>query len=49
MDDAEVLKLLPSSFRDFESENPIFILVRPVGCVNTVIYGLYKTNHKAVP
>ena len=32
-------------FGDFESENPIFILVRPVGCVNTVIYGLYKANH----
>ena len=46
MDDAEVLEIIDHHrFGDFESENPIFILVRPVGCVNTVIYGLYKTNH----
>ena len=46
MDDAEVLEIIDHHrFGDFESENPIFILVRPVGCVNTVIYGLYKANH----
>lgn len=27
---------------DLETPGPIFMLFRPVGCVNTVIYGLYK-------
>ena len=43
MDDAEVIEIIDHHrMGDFESENPIFILIRPVGCVNTVIYGLYK-------
>ena len=43
--DAEVLELIDHHrLGDFETENPIFILIRPVGCVNTVIYGLYKAN-----
>lgn len=44
--DAEVLELVDHHrLGDFETESPIFILVRPVGCVNTVIYGLYKANN----
>ena len=43
--DAEVLELIDHHrLGDFETESPIFILIRPVGCVNTVIYGLYKQN-----
>lgn len=43
--DAEVLELIDHHrLGDFETENPIFIMIRPVGCVNTVIYGLYKQN-----
>ena len=43
--DADVLELIDHHrLGDFETENPIFILIRPVGCVNTVIYGLYKQN-----
>lgn len=42
--EAEVLELIDHHrIGDFETANPIFILVRPVGCVNTVIWGLYKT------
>lgn len=42
---AEVLELIDHHrLGDFETESPIFILIRPVGCVNTVIYGLYKQN-----
>lgn len=33
---------------DLETPGPIFMLFRPVGCVNTVIYGLYKL-HGIVP
>lgn len=45
MKDADVIEVIDHHrFGDFESENPVFILVRPVGCVNTVIYGLYKAN-----
>ncbi len=41
--EAEVLELVDHHrVGDFETANPIFILVRPVGCVNTVIWGLYK-------
>lgn len=41
--DADVLELIDHHrIGDFETANPIFILVRPVGCVNTVIWGLYK-------
>ncbi len=41
--EAEVLELIDHHrVGDFETANPIFILVRPVGCVNTVIWGLYK-------
>lgn len=43
--DANVLELIDHHrLGDFETESPIFILIRPVGCVNTVIYGLYKQN-----
>lgn len=43
--DADVLELIDHHrLGDFETESPIFILIRPVGCVNTVIYGLYKRN-----
>lgn len=43
--DADVLELIDHHrLGDFETECPIFILIRPVGCVNTVIYGLYKQN-----
>ena len=43
--DAEVLELIDHHrLGDFETESPIFIHIRPVGCVNTVIYGLYKQN-----
>ena len=34
---------------DLETANPIFMLFRPVGCVNTIIYGLYKCNGIAIP
>ncbi len=41
--DAEVLELVDHHrLGDFETDTPIFILIRPVGCVNTIIYGLYK-------
>lgn len=41
--EADVLELIDHHrIGDFETANPIFILVRPVGCVNTVIWGLYK-------
>lgn len=41
--EADVLELIDHPrIGDFETANPIFILVRPVGCVNTVIWGLYK-------
>lgn len=43
--DADVLELIDHHrLGDFETESPIFILIRPVGCENTVIYGLYKQN-----
>ena len=29
---------------DLETPGPIFMLFRPLGCVNTVIYGLYKLH-----
>lgn len=34
---------------DLETANPIYILFRPLGCVNTIIYGLYKCNGVAIP
>lgn len=44
--DADVLELIDHHrLGDFETDTPIFILIRPVGCVNTVIWGLYKQNH----
>ncbi len=49
MDDAEVIEIVDHHrMGDFESADPIFILIRPVGCVNTVIYGLYK-SHQVKP
>lgn len=45
IEDADVLELIDHHrLGDFTTESPIFILIRPVGCVNTVIYGLYKQN-----
>lgn len=29
---------------DLETPGPVFLLFRPLGCVNTVIYGLYKLH-----
>lgn len=44
--DADVIEVIDHHrMGDFESESPIFILVRPLGCVNTVIYGLYKLHN----
>lgn len=34
---------------DLETAGPIFMLFRPVGCVNTIIYGLYKCNGVEIP
>ncbi len=43
--DAEVIEVVDHHrIGDFETENPIFMLFRPLGCVNTVIYGLYKQH-----
>lgn len=43
--DADVLELVDHHrLGDFETDTPIFILIRPVGCVNTVIWGLYKLH-----
>lgn len=45
IDDADVVEVIDHHrLGDFETESPIFILIRPVGCVNTVIYGLYKLH-----
>jgi manganese-dependent inorganic pyrophosphatase len=45
IEDADVLELIDHHrLGDFTTESPIFILIRPVGCVNTVIYGLYKQS-----
>lgn len=45
--DADVLELIDHHrLGDFETDTPIFILIRPVGCVNTVIWGLYKLYGK---
>lgn len=43
--DAEVIELVDHHrIGDFETASPIFILFCPVGCVNTIIYNLYKLN-----
>lgn len=43
--DADVVEVIDHHrLGDFETESPIFILIRPVGCVNTVIYSLYKQH-----
>ncbi len=48
--DAEVLEVIDHHrLGDLETENPIFILIRPVGCVNTVIYGLYQQYGVEIP
>lgn len=45
--DADVLELIDHHrLGDFETDTPIFILIRPVGCVNTVIWDLYKLYGK---
>lgn len=44
--DAEVIELVDHHrIGDFETASPIFILFCPVGCVNTIIYNLYKLNN----
>lgn len=44
--DAEVIELVDHHrIGDFETAGPIFILFCPVGCVNTIIYNLYKLNN----
>ncbi len=41
--DAEVIEVVDHHrLGDFETSNPIFMLFCPVGCVNTIIYNLYK-------
>ena len=41
--DAEVIEVVDHHrLGDFETSNPIFMLFCPVGCVNTIIYHLYK-------
>lgn len=48
--DADVLEVVDHHrLGDFETEAPIFILIRPVGCANTVIYGLYKLHGIEIP
>jgi len=48
--DAEVLEVVDHHrLGDFETEAPVFILIRPVGCANTVIYGLYKLHGVEIP
>ncbi|WP_370784100.1 manganese-dependent inorganic pyrophosphatase [Allisonella histaminiformans] len=44
--DAEVIELVDHHrIGDFGTVSPIFILFCPVGCVNTIIYNLYKLNN----
>lgn len=44
--DADIIEVIDHHrLGDLETEAPIFILIRPVGCVNTIIYDLYKQNH----
>lgn len=44
--DAEVIELVDHHrIGDFETVSSIFILFCPVGCVNTIIYNLYKLNN----
>ncbi len=41
--DAEVIEVVDHHrLGDFETSTPIFMLFCPVGCVNTIIYNLYK-------
>lgn len=48
--DAEVIELVDHHrIGDFETASPIFILFCPVGCVNTIIYNLYKLNNVKPP
>lgn len=45
-EDADIIEIVDHHrLGDFECDNPIFILIRPLGCVNTVIYGLFKEHH----
>lgn len=46
IEDADIVEVIDHHrLGDLETEVPIFILIRPVGCVNTIIYGLYKQNN----
>lgn len=43
--DAEILEVIDHHrLGDLETEGPVFLLFRPVGCVNTIVYSLYKQN-----
>lgn len=49
-DDADIIEVIDHHrLGDLETENPIYILFRPVGCVCTIIYGLFKCKKVAVP
>lgn len=46
IEDADIVEVIDHHrLGDLETEVPIFILIRPVGCVNTIIYDLYKQNN----
>lgn len=45
IDSAQILEVVDHHrLGDLETPGPIFMLFRPLGCVNTVIYGLYKLH-----
>ncbi len=49
IDPAQILEVVDHHrLGDLETPGPVFLLFRPLGCVNTVIYGLYKL-HGVVP
>ena len=49
IDPAQILEVVNHHrLGDLETPGPVFMLFRPLGCVNTVIYGLYKL-HGVVP
>ncbi|HAT56984.1 MAG TPA: manganese-dependent inorganic pyrophosphatase [Veillonellaceae bacterium] len=50
IDNAQVIEVIDHHrLGDFETEGPISILFRPVGCVDTIIYGLYQCHHIEIP
>lgn len=45
IDPAQILEVVDHHrLGDLETPGPVFLLFRPLGCVNTVIYGLYKLH-----